>query len=99
MNSVFFLDWFNCECYCSVVNEEILEAKKNWRFNNAGSIVSNNIIFKNNDLDVQINETGKFYYNLNNSHNISILIFFRSLIISFQNICFRSSEKIKVFRF
>ena len=26
----------------------------------------------NNDLDVQINETGKFYYNLDNSHNISI---------------------------
>lgn len=56
----------------SSCSKGIFSYKKNWRFNNAGSIVSNNINFKNNDLDVQINETGKFYYNSDNSHNISI---------------------------
>ena len=56
----------------SSCSKGIFSYKKNWRFNNAGSIVSNNINFKNNDLDVHINETGKFYYNSDNSHNISI---------------------------
>jgi hypothetical protein len=56
----------------SSCSKGIFSYKKNWRFNNAGSIESNNVNFNNNDLDVQINETGKYYHNSANFDNISI---------------------------
>ena len=48
----------------------IFSYKKNWRYNNAGTINSNNVKFINNDLDTHINETGKFYHISDKIQNI-----------------------------